>query len=155
MTEAPVSISCLLFVDRWQNEEIRRMEGVATVDIARCDGLNQETRQTFCTCGCGRQIDLNFHYVIFRFRKEEHDRLQEIRLQHAEDMAVLSRKKSATLASLARQAELDREECAKRAKEEASAVGDEVKMSPPLDKGGVITFAHGSSHKQKPSLLPF
>lgn len=91
--------------------------------------------------------------VIFRFRKEEHDRLQEIRLRHAEDVAVLSRKKAAALASLARQAELDREGCAKRAKEEASAVGDEVKMSPTLEKRALITLVHGSSHKRKLSLL--
>lgn len=43
MTEASLFLSCLIFVDRWQNEEIRRMESVAAINIARCDGLNPET----------------------------------------------------------------------------------------------------------------
>ena len=66
-----------------------------------------------------------------RIRKEEHDRLQEMRLRHAEEMAAASRGKTAALASLARQAEMDREEWDKRAKEEASAVAEEVNPSPP------------------------
>ncbi|CAM9392230.1 unnamed protein product [Ascophyllum nodosum] len=63
---------------------------------------------------------------VARIRKEEHDRLQEMRLRHAEEMAAASRRKTAALASLARQAEMDREEWDKRAKEEASAVAEEV-----------------------------
>jgi len=59
-------------------------------------------------------------------RSEEHSRLQEMRLQHAEDTDKASRRRTATLASLARQAELDRDEWVRRAKEEALAGGEEV-----------------------------
>ncbi|CAN0010056.1 unnamed protein product, partial [Pylaiella littoralis] len=79
---------------RWQEEEMRRMEGVSAADITR-------------------------------LRNEEHSRLQEMRLKHAEDVDKASRRRVATLASLTRQAELDREDWARRAKEGASAGGEE------------------------------
>lgn len=63
-----------------------------------------------------------------RLRNEEHSRLQEMRLQHAEDVDKATRRRAATLASLTRQAELDREDWARRAKEGASAGGEEVGM---------------------------
>lgn len=50
-----------------------------------------------------------------------------MRLQHAEDIDKASRRKATTLASLARQAELDREDWARRAKDGASAGGEEVR----------------------------
>eukprot|EP00903_Cladosiphon_okamuranus_P008626 g8272.t1 len=66
---------------------------------------------------------------IARLRNEEHSRLQEMRLQHAEDIDKASRRKATTLASLARQAELDREDWARRAKDVASAGGEEALRS--------------------------
>lgn len=61
-----------------------------------------------------------------RLRNEEHSRLQEMRLQHAEDVDKANRRRAATLASLTRQAELDREDWARRAKEGASAGREKV-----------------------------
>lgn len=64
-----------------------------------------------------------------RLRNEEHSRLQEMRLRHAEDIDKASRRAVATLASLKRQAELDRDDWARRAREEASAGGEEVRQA--------------------------
>ncbi|CAM9546463.1 unnamed protein product [Ectocarpus sp. 4 AP-2014] len=83
---------------RWQEEEMRRMEGVCVTDLTR-------------------------------LRNEEHSRLQEMRLQHAGDVDKATRRRAATLASLTRQAELDREDWARRAKEGASALGEEALRS--------------------------
>ena len=72
-----------------------------------------------------------------RLRNDEHSRLQEMRLQHAEDIDKASRRKAATLASLARQAELDREDWARRAKDGASAGGEEVRERAPHAHPGI------------------
>ncbi|CAM9129976.1 unnamed protein product, partial [Scytosiphon promiscuus] len=80
---------------RWQEEEMRRAEGVLVADVTR-------------------------------LRNEEHSRLQEMRLRHAEDIDKASRRTVATLASLKRQAELDRDDWARRAKEGAFEGGEEA-----------------------------
>lgn len=77
-----------------------------------------------------------------RLRNEEHSRLQAMRLQHAEDIATTSRRKAATLASINRQAELDRDDWGRRAKEEACAGGEEVMYNFPQHErnGNAVTF---------------
>lgn len=63
---------------------------------------------------------------MIRLRNEGHSRLQEMRLKHSEDMALAARRRTASLASLVRQTELDREEWGRRTKEEAFSAGEEV-----------------------------
>lgn len=52
--------------------------------------------------------------------------MQEMRLKHSEDMAAAGRRRTASIASLARQADLDRQEWERRAKEEAVSEGEKV-----------------------------
>lgn len=59
--------------------------------------------------------------------------MQEMSLLHAEDIASASRRKAATLSSLAHQVELDREEWGRTAKDEASKGGTEVHPRVPVE----------------------
>ncbi|CAN0454397.1 unnamed protein product, partial [Laminaria digitata] len=61
-----------------------------------------------------------------RLRNEEHSRLEEMRLKHAENVAKDSRRRAAALRLTTRQAELDREDLERRAKEEANSEGQEA-----------------------------
>lgn len=65
-----------------------------------------------------------------------------MRLRHAEDIDKASRRTVATLASLKRQAELDREDWVRRAKEGASAGGEEVRQ----DKLGSEVLGGGAEN---------
>lgn len=88
---------------------------------------------------------------LLRLRNEEHSRLQEMRSQHAGDVASASRRRVAALASLARQVELDREEWGRRAKEESSA-GDEVGYPCTSALGILCSYVTLSPHTRSKSV---